>query len=123
MARILLIDDNEIVRATIRRVLTVSGHTVETAADGTVGLAIFAAAQFDVVVCDMHMPGEGGGATIRAIRGRDSRVGIIAISGSGPSDTLAGASSLGADLTLGKPFANQDLLAAVTRAGGLRPPG
>jgi CheY-like chemotaxis protein len=123
VARILLIDDNEIVRATIRRVLAVSGHTVETAVDGTDGQAKFAGGGFDVVVCDMHMPGEGGGATIRAIRSRDSRVGIIAISGSGPSDTLAMATNLGADLTLGKPFTNQDLLAAVTRAGVLRAPG
>lgn len=122
MARILLIDDNEIVRETIRRVLKASGHSVESVADGAAGQAKFAEGGFEVVVCDLHMPGEGGGATIRAIRDHDPKVGIIAISGSVPNLALSQMTSLGADITLAKPIANKDLLAAVTEAAQLRPP-
>jgi CheY-like chemotaxis protein len=124
VARILLIDDNDFVRETIRRVLAVSGHNVETAVDGTAGLAKFAPAAFDVVLCDLFMPGEGGTGTMRRIRDQDPRVGIIAISGGsgGTPEDLATTVDHGADLALAKPFSNRDLLDAVTLAAGLRPP-
>jgi CheY-like chemotaxis protein len=121
LARILLIDDNEIVRETVRRVLKASGHSIETAADGTAGQVKFAGEAFDLVICDLHMPGEGGAATIRAIREKNPNVGIIAISGSGTPEALAKATGLGADMTLAKPFQNKDLLAAVAAAAVLRP--
>lgn len=116
LARILIIDDNEIVRETVRRVVKASGHSVETAPDGTAGLAKFAGEAFDLVICDLHMPGEGGAATIQAIRNRNPDIGIIAMSGSGTSDALASATGLGANLTLAKPFQNKELLAAISTA-------
>jgi two-component system, chemotaxis family, chemotaxis protein CheY len=125
MCDILVIDDNEIVRETVRRVLAVSGHRVETAPDGLAGIEKFASAPFDVVICDMFMPGEDGIGTIRAIREQNREVGIIAVSGSGADggyNVLSMSASLGADVTLAKPFANADLLAAVARVAAPRPP-
>jgi CheY-like chemotaxis protein len=119
MAKVLLIDDNSLVRDTLRRVLARAGHVVETAADGAAGLAAFAAQKFDAVISDIFMPNEDGIAVISKIRAQSRDVCIIAISGAGSGagsyDALRMTQDLGADYILQKPIVNADLVEAIAK--------
>lgn len=119
MARILVIDDEELVRTTIRMRLEQNGHEVVEAGNGDEGLATLERRPVDLVVTDIIMPEKEGIETIRAIRRRNPEVGIVAISGGGrtsPLDLLSAAKKLGADQALRKPFTGAELMHVVDAA-------
>ena len=92
------------------------GHTVEEAADGAMGLSLFRQGKFDLVVTDLFMPEKEGIETIMEIREESPGVKILAVSGGMTLDRigpLEDAEVLGADASLPKPFAIQDLTSAV----------
>lgn len=118
MPLVLVIDDDPQMRATMRRMLTSSGHTVIEACDGHEGLAAFRARAPDVVVTDIVMPEQEGFQTIIELRRATRRAKILAVSGSwvaGEIDFLAMAKRLGADLVMQKPFRAAELQKAVNR--------
>ena len=122
MARILLIDDDRLVRQSIRLALTESGHQVDEAENGADGLERAAAAPPDLVITDLIMPEREGIETILALRRIAPGLPIIAMSGGGrigPGDLLAAAKRLGATTTLRKPFDDVQLMAEIDRV--LRP--
>jgi CheY-like chemotaxis protein len=111
-----VIDDEELSLFTMREILEEAGHTVVTAGDGMAGLALQGAQAFDLVITDMVMPHKEGVQLIVEIRERDSRIPILAISGSGRSrntDFLEMARQRGANAVLTKPFSEEDLLNAL----------
>jgi CheY-like chemotaxis protein len=115
MARILLIDDNALLRTLLRLQLEAAGHEVLEAADGGEGIRLYRSQPVDLVLCDLFMPGKEGLETIRELRGSGAGR-IIAISGDGPldaSDFLRIATMLGAARALNKPFDAATLLEAV----------
>ena len=67
MARILVIEDDEPVRSTVKRMLESAGHEVATAVDGEDGLKQFQGASADLVLCDIFMPNKSGVATLRSL--------------------------------------------------------
>ena len=115
MARILLIEDEEGVRGTVRLILESDGHGVREAGDGGQGVALFEEHTFDLVITDLYMPGKEGIETIQDIRALSPAVPILAISGGGwrQGDALVDARLLGAAATLTKPFSAGDLRRAV----------
>lgn len=122
MARVLIIDDDNLFVKLMVHALTQRGHEVEFALDGLAGSKAFAASRFDVVVCDIIMPEQEGVETIKAMRRQRPDIGIVAISG-GLSlaratniDVLHIAGQFGADVTLKKPFQLSELAAAVDKA-------
>src|SRR6185369_295431 len=62
--RILLVDDNESIRESLGAVLQVSKFHVTRAASVTEALHLIAEESFDVLLCDLHMPGAGDGFTV-----------------------------------------------------------
>ena len=120
MARILIVDDDTAVQATVRLLLERAGHTVVTAGDGRKGLALFEANDFDLLFLDIFMPGMDGFETMRMVHQLRPLVPIIVISGrpispdeGGAPDFLTMATKLGAVSSLQKPFKPAALLAAV----------
>ncbi len=121
MARILLIEDEEIVRFSLRYALEQGGHEVFEAADGEEGVTQFKMMNADpqpadVVVTDLLMPKKHGYDTIAEIRAISPKAKIIAISGGGEVDPkifLDISGFLGADKMLPKPFSSEQLLSAV----------
>jgi two-component system, cell cycle sensor histidine kinase and response regulator CckA len=65
---ILLVDDEEAILSFLRRYLASRGHAVMTAHDGEQALRIAEHSSFDVVVCDLRMPGMSGAEVIRRLR-------------------------------------------------------
>ena len=115
MAKVLVVDDDEAVRSTVRRTLEREGHVVEEAIDGRDAIDAIIHARFAVVITDVFMPGLDGIETIARIRELDPALPIIAISGRATDgfSPLEDAKLLGADRVLGKPFQVDELLGMV----------
>lgn len=121
VARILIIDDDTAVRATLRRILERAGHTVVEAADGRRGVEQHRQAPADLVITDVFMPEQDGLQTIRQLKREAPGVKIIAISGGNAGGTLdlrEHAEMMGASKSLAKPFEPQAVLAAVREVLG-----
>lgn len=116
MARVLLIDDDEMLRGAVRRALERAGHSVVEAGDGAAGLRLHREAGADVIIADIFMPEQDGLELIRALRAEAPGARIIAMSGGGRSgkvDLLKDATVFGAARTLRKPFELTELIATV----------
>jgi DNA-binding response OmpR family regulator len=114
--RILLVDDDELLRGPLHQILVRAGYDVEDAPNGKVAVRLYSRQLCDVVIMDIVMPDEEGLGTIRELRRLDPDVKIIAISGGGlgkAGDYLGIAQMLGAMRTLAKPFSPDTLLAMV----------
>lgn len=123
MAKVLLIDDDDMVRNTIFGALSRAGHEVIAASNGRNGIEQFSIHTPDIVITDIIMPDQEGLETILAIRKVDSDVPIIAMSGAaiiGKINFLANAETFGANQTLRKPFRTAELMTAVDYCLGLR---
>ncbi|MGH6981345.1 MAG: response regulator transcription factor [Stellaceae bacterium] len=110
MALILVIDDQEMVRITVKRILASAGHEVVEAASGDAGVALYLQRQPVLVLTDLLMPDKPGGETIAQLRENGATAKIIAMSG---GDGLDLAREIGADEVLEKPFRADALLALV----------
>jgi DNA-binding response OmpR family regulator len=118
MARVLIIDDNRLLRRMMVRVLTSLGHEVAEARDGEEGLKTFRMHRPALVITDIVMPRQEGFQTIRELRGEAPSVAIIAVSGGGRERTpmfLIDAGRIGADGTLSKPFRPDELIRMVNK--------
>ena len=123
MARILVIDDDRLLRGTVELILKSEGHRVASARDGYEGFQRFRSDRFDLVACDILMPNREGLETIRRIRDVSTVLPIIAFTGGAAHandpgsdrDALRTADELGATETLAKPFRRQELLQMVRR--------
>lgn len=116
MKRILVIDDDDQVRAMIRQMLEKAGYSVMEAQDGEVGMKLHRHNPADLIITDIFMPEKEGLETIRELRRDFPEVKIIAISGGGMTGALSYlslAKGFGALRTIAKPFDRQELLATV----------
>ena len=132
MPRILVIDDQNPVRTAIVLALQARGFDVVAAASAQSGLAEFDQSEFDVAIADLFMPGIDGVSLIKALRKRNPRFPVIAMSGvllgtSGRTalDQLPNIPGLADVICLQKPFGPNDLLQAVDAAlaAGAAPTG
>ncbi len=116
MTRILIIEDDQLVRDYLVDVLRRAGYQVESAADGMAGVEICRQQTMDLVITDIIMPEKDGIETIMDLRRENAGLKVIAISGGGrsePENYLHSARLLGADVAMKKPFTNKELLGAV----------
>jgi CheY-like chemotaxis protein len=79
--RVLVIDDDAAVRATIKVILTARGFEVTGADSGPAGLSLLRQSPFDLLIVDVFMPGMDGVNTIKAVHQLNPNMPIIAISG------------------------------------------
>jgi len=118
MSKILVINDDTIVRQSLTVILEYAGYKVVSAEDGKRGMAAFRSEHPDLVITDIIMPEQEGIQTITEIRGVKPDAKIIAISGGGRignTDFLKIARHLGAFDAIAKPFDPDDLLTRVGR--------
>jgi DNA-binding NtrC family response regulator len=114
MARILVIDDQEPVRALLRRALEGAGHEVLEASNGRLGLALYRERSADLIITDIVMPEMSGLELMLELTRNFSNVKVIAISGGLESEgPLNVAKLLGACQTFQKPLDMEKLLSAV----------
>ncbi len=114
--RVLVVDDEEISRDLAQRYLMAAGHRVETVANGTQALARLRQGRIDVVVTDRAMPGMGGDELARAVKGINSRIRVVMLTGFGNLMSHRDEHPDGVDELVSKPVSPNELTAAVARA-------
>lgn len=113
ISRILLVDDEWVVRQSTSRMLNFLGYKVDVATSGPEALDLFKEGRFDLVIADYAMPGMKGDALAEAIKRRAPEQPVLLISGF--VDHLLEDSGLnGVDLVIGKPFELGELKHAVS---------
>ena len=110
--RVLIVDDEEAIRRSLARALSVRNYQVQEAADGPEAIASAAAAEPDLIVLDLNLPTMDGLTVCREIRAR-SAVPILVLSVREDEADKVAALDLGADDYLTKPFGVDELLARV----------
>jgi PAS domain S-box-containing protein len=111
-ARVLVVDDEPVLRRSLCRMLEAAGHVTVEAASGNRALALLAAGEhFEVVVCDVRMPDGDGPSTAREFRARSPSTWIVLMSGF--QDGGEGEARACSDVFLPKPFTREMLLRAV----------
>jgi CheY-like chemotaxis protein len=116
MPSILIIDDDDSLRASLCRTLRKEGYTIFEASDGRQGMKQLEHSPVDVILLDMFMPDKDGLETIMELRRTHPGSRIIAMSGGGfkgKVDVLHVAKKLGVRRTLAKPFTREQLLDAL----------
>ncbi len=125
--RVLVVDDEELVRSMLGRYLERKGFLVQMASDGFQALDLFRESYFDLVLSDVRMPGLDGLKLLRAIKDINPRVPVVLISGYGDVETVVAALKAGAENFLVKPMKmeelakvmEQSLAISCLRSGGL----
>lgn len=103
-ARILYVEDELIVRATMHKMLQSRYSTIYLADNGKEGLELFRTHRPDVVITDARMPGMDGLAMSKAIRAEDPNVPIIFVTAYEDVDFIEQTRQLGTTLTITKPI-------------------
>lgn len=113
--RILVVDDEPIIRIGCERILEESGYHVELAENGLVGLEKVKAGSFDLAVIDLIMPEMGGLALLEEIQKIDDKLICIVITGYATIETAVDAVKKGAYDYLPKPFTPDEFRAKIAR--------
>ncbi len=116
MARILIADDEAVIRMMFRAFLERDGYEVLEAANGNEALAVCRKERPDLIIIDLIMPDKEGIETIMELKQLYPDLKIIAISGGGrirAGEYLIIAATFGVDQTLQKPIEREKLLRAV----------
>ena len=116
MAKILLVEDDDLVRDMLMQVLERAKHEVICAANGDEATEALKKESPDIMVTDIIMPKKSGITLISEVRNKHPDMEIIAISGGGrldPTGYLDLSESLGATVSFEKPVDNSALLMAI----------
>jgi len=109
--KILLIEDDDEAAAYLLKGLTESGHQVNVAADGRLGLAQATSGSFDAMVIDRMLPGLDGLSILAELRARKDETPVLILSALGDVENRVEGLRAGCDDYLSKPFALSELLA------------
>ncbi len=115
-ARVLVLDDEEIVCERLKNHLEKGGHAVEVFTDSAAAVARLGEAAFDVVVTDLKMKGPTGLDVLAHVRDRELPTQVIIITGYGSIEATRDAEYMGAFQFVTKPFRLEDLGALVAKA-------
>jgi two-component system cell cycle sensor histidine kinase/response regulator CckA len=118
--RVLIIDDEALVRTQLRRTLELRGYTVQESVDGRSGLTAALETEPDVAILDMTMPDLDGAEVLRRLRAAGSRLPVIISSGYLDSSLERRLPRGEFQGFLPKPYGASDLAAAIERALGRR---
>ncbi len=114
--RILVVDDDPALRESLQLVLSAEGYAAAGAADGDAALARIEAESFDVILCDLRMPGMDGMELLPQLVRRLPQTTVIMMSAYGTEDLALQAMRLGAYDYLAKPFQPGEVLLTIRKA-------
>ncbi len=109
-ARLLIVDDEPNILATVRRMLELEGYGVDVAGSGRIALEKLEAREFDGVLLDVAMADLDGLSTLKALRQESAALPVVMMSGHATLQTAVEATKLGANDFLEKPLTVEKLL-------------
>ena len=121
-SRLLIVDDEAVIRDGLKRVLEGESFVVETCSSGFSAIEAMQKRDFDLIITDLKMPGMSGIEVLKSVRTLQPHIPVILITGYASIDTAVEAMKNGAADYLSKPFAPDLLLEKVRNALSLRTP-
>jgi len=115
-ARILVVEDDAVVRNLVERHLVAQGHSCQACSDARAGLELLGSSRFDVLLASAEMPGLDGIRLLKDVRALDPGLPVILTTGRGTFDVAVRALQLGAYDYITKPFQLDALDRAIERA-------
>src|SRR3989441_12479166 len=109
-ARVLVIDDEPIIRDVLQDILAREGYVIDSVPDAESGLKVLDSGERDLVILDLMLPGIGGFETLKEIKRRDPDSVVVMITAYGSVETAVQAMRMGAHDYLTKPFKNEDVV-------------
>jgi signal transduction histidine kinase len=113
--KILIVDDQEIIRELISEILRSDGHDITVAATGVDALLQMSKARFDLIISDLSMPDMTGSQLASEIRMKDDKTPFILLTGFGDEMLAQGSTPPGVDLVLSKPVTGTSLYQAIKK--------
>jgi len=110
-----VVDDDPLVLDSLRTMLGVEGHAVETASNAKEALNLFKKGSFDLVILDYEMPGMNGDELAAAIKALDLNQPIVMITAYPELLAASGTPLVGVDLLIRKPFDLQEVRNALRK--------
>lgn len=116
LPKVLVVDDERVIREILADFLSMEGFTVRTAEDGAAALVELSRQSFDVVLTDMKMPNMGGLELLEAIKKHTPSVVTVMMTGFGTVETAIDAMKRGAYDYILKPFKVEEVVHTIRRA-------
>jgi signal transduction histidine kinase len=115
MKKILVIEDDRVIRLVVREVLGLNGYEVVEAINGTEGLRLAFEQPPDLIICDVAMPGPDGFAVLKALREHPATrsIPLVFLTARTDRESVRLGMNLGAEDYITKPFASEELLRSV----------
>ena len=114
--KILVVDDEENIRGSLKGILSDEGYDVSLAEDGETALRMIRSDAPDLVLLDIWIPGIDGIQTLEILKKMDADLEVVMMSGHGAIDTAVKATKMGAFDFIEKPFSLEAILKAVSQA-------
>ena len=115
-ARLLVVDDERLIRTSLERALAALGHEVEAADTIATATAAIARTRFDAIILDLKLPDGSGLDVVRTLGAESPETKIVVITAHGTVDAAVEAMKLGAFDFVNKPFELDELLTTVQNA-------
>ncbi|RKD91378.1 sigma-54-dependent transcriptional regulator [Mangrovibacterium diazotrophicum] len=116
MSKILVIDDERSIRNTLKDILEYEKYQVDLAEEGTAGLEMIKKSEYDIILCDIKMPGMDGIEVLEKISESGIDTPVVMISGHGNIDTAVESIKKGAFDFIEKPLDLNRLLITIRNA-------
>jgi len=116
-AGVLVVDDDDSLRELLEEAVREWGYDVATARSGEEALESIGRKKFNLVICDLKMPGMDGLELLKEIKVRDNKVHVIVITGYATLDTVIKTIEAGAFDYITKPFRIEELRRIMKKAG------
>ncbi len=113
---ILVVDDEEMMRNLLERILSREGYKIKTAEDGLQALEVLKSEKIDIIISDMKMPRMNGFELLNVVKKEYPDIGVIIMTAYGDTYTVKDALLLGADEYITKPFKSYEISLVVERA-------
>ena len=113
---VLVVDDEEILRSLLEKILKKEGYTVHLAASGKEALRILEGNPVDIVVSDIKMPEMDGIELLKVVKENHPNVGVIMMTAYADTCSVKDALLLGADDYVTKPFKTVEICMIIERA-------
>ena len=113
---VLIVDDEEMMRSLLEKILSREGYKIRTAEDGIAALEMLREEPSDIIISDMQMPRMTGFELLKVVKNEFPRAGVIIMTAFGDTYTVKDALLLGADEYVTKPFKSYEISMIVERA-------